>query len=245
MRVLFTLLLALSSGLWAQETIPSGTILPLKLTSSLDSRKIKPGTIVTARVMQDVPLRGGVKIPAGAKVAGQVLESGVLPAGVSRLVLRFDTLTFRQQSFPITSDLRAMASMLEVDDAQIPTTAPGIGDVWVWMDTNQIGGDAVYGQGGPVMNGSEVVGTAVPGGVLVKVRANHEAGCRAEIDGNDAPQALWVFSADACGVYGFSGLKIAHAGRGEPRGVIVLESGAGPVRVKAGTGVLLRLTAPR
>ncbi len=242
--LLIAVMLALSSALRAQSGgIPAGTVLPVKLTSTLDSRKSKPGDVITARIMQEVPLPAD-KIPARSRITGSILEISSTREGGVRMTLRFDSLAIRKQKLAITTDLRAMASMLEVQDAQLPTMGPGIGDVWAWMDTDQIGGDAVYGEGGPVMRGSEVVGTAVPGGVLVEVRANPAAGCRGAIEGNDSPQALWVFSSDACGPYGFSDLKIAHGGRTEPRGEIVLESSRSLLRVNAGAGLLLRLMAP-
>jgi len=64
--------------LLAQSAIPVGTILPVALNSSLNSRKVKPGQVITARVMQDVPLSPGSSIHAGTKVIGRVL--GVNPA---------------------------------------------------------------------------------------------------------------------------------------------------------------------
>jgi len=56
MRSLLTFLLLCSLGLFAQEAIPPGTVLPVQLKSTLDSLKSKPGQTITARIMQDVPL---------------------------------------------------------------------------------------------------------------------------------------------------------------------------------------------
>ena len=244
MRTLAVALLALSPGLWAQEVIPAGTVLPVRLSTSLDSRKCKAGQALIARLAQDVPLPQGDKIPARAEVRGHVISIAATPGGGARIALQFDTANFRKRSFSIATDLRAMASMMEVQEAQIPTTGVGHGDVWAWMDTNQIGGDAVYGEGGPVTHGSEVVGKAVPGGVLVQLRSRPGTTCRAGFEGNDGPQALWVFACDACGLYGFSNLELTHAGRSNPRGQIVLETRQGPLQVAAGSGLLLRVIAP-
>jgi hypothetical protein len=49
-------LLALTTGSFLQNAIPAGTILRLQLNSSLNSKKSKPVEVVTARLMQDVPL---------------------------------------------------------------------------------------------------------------------------------------------------------------------------------------------
>jgi len=145
----------------------------------------------------------------------------------------------------LTTSLRAIAGMGEVLAAQSPQAGEGEGDVWNWRDRTQIGGDVVYGVGGPVTseNGEEVVGTSVDSGVLSEVRAKVGSKCRGPVDGNQAPQALWLFSSDACGVYGLSHARIAHAGRSNPVGVIVLSSTDGKVMVGRGAGMLLRVAA--
>lgn len=236
-------LLLCSAGLSAQDAIPAGTVLPCQLNSSLDSRTSKPGQAIRARVMQDVPLPAGGKIPAGAKVIGHVVNVEP-PATGSRISLQFAEVLFRGRSIPITTHLRALASMMEVEDAQVPPTGTDRGTPWAWMTTHQIGGEAVYGQGGPVTHGSQIVGQAAPGGVLVQLSAKPGTSCRGAVADDDRPQALWLFSSDACGVYGFSDLEIAHAGRTDPLGEITLASKQGRIHISGGSGMLLRVNEP-
>lgn len=80
--------------------------------------------------------------------------------------------------------------------------------------------------------------------MLVEVRARDGVPCRGEMGDNAAAlQALWVFSADACGVYEIEGLTIAHAGRTKPVGIIELENKHGDTKVGSGSGILLRVIA--
>jgi hypothetical protein len=241
MKSLIIGLLVFCSGAWAQSPLPAGTVLPARLAASLDSRKNKPGQVITARIMQDVPLPEG-KIPAGSRLVGHIV--GVGPAGNGsgkEVAFRFDTLRFSHQSIPITTSLRALASMREVEYAQIPATGPDRGTPWSWVTTSQIGGEVVYGEGGPVVNGSSFVGRAAPGGVLVHLSTKPGSMCRGEIAGKDSPQALWLFSSDACGLYGFRGLEITHAGRTNPVGQVSITSDQGKVHIQGGSGLLLRV----
>jgi hypothetical protein len=223
------------------SAIPPGTILPIRL-GSLSSEKDKPGDMIKARIMQDVPLGNGSKLRAGSIVLGRII--GVTPAALgttASLTLKFDTVVQGKEHIPVLTNLRAMASTLEVEFAQTPTTGPGESDVYDWLPTVQVGGEVVYGKGGEVTNGDRVVGHSTYDGVLAEVNPNEDANCRGPIEGNDRPQALWVFSSDACGAYGFPSLTISHFGRSDPRGEIVLVSERGPVKIRSGSGMLLRV----
>ncbi len=239
-------LLLLASTLIAQE-IPAGTIIPVMLQTTLDARKVKVGQKIKTRVMQDIPLSSQTRIRAGSKLIGHVVEV-TRPTGAfgSRLVISFDRLTTGGAEVPVTTSLRSLASMMDVFEAQVPTTAfadRGTSESdWV---TVQIGGDAVYRGAEMVMSpDGQVVGkSTVAGDVTAKPLASRDGGCRGVVAGNDRPQALWLFSPSACGAYGFENLKIAHAGRQNPVGQIILESDKN-VHLGGGSGLLLRVTVP-
>jgi len=110
-------LLFLAAELLGQNSIPAGTILPLRLNSSLNSKKSNPGDIVTARLMQDVVLPSGEKIHAGSKAVGHVLEVvAAKNGGGAKLSLQFDTLEVSHRRLPMTTNLRALTSMMEVGE---------------------------------------------------------------------------------------------------------------------------------
>ncbi len=243
-RIWVLCFLTFSIPLLAQVPIPPGTILPVALELSLNSNKLKAGQAIRVRVMQDVPLPSRGKIPAGSKVLGRVTE--LKPqngSGGATLSLRFDTLVVLKQRIAITTSVRAMASMTSVEQAQLPESGPDRGTSDNAWTTEQIGGEVVYRGGGPVSNGLQSVGRPVGGGVLVKVSARPGSPCRSEIEGNSSPQALWVFSSDACGTYDLPDVNIVHAGRTAPVGEIVLSSEHGALNVRAGGGMLLRVNS--
>jgi len=234
----FIFVMVLSAALSAQEAIPTGTILPLALNTSLRSDKMHSGDVVKGRIMQDVPMPGRSKIRAGAQVMGKVVEVTSGPPG--EIAVRFDTLKSGNRRIALTTNLRTLATAMDVEQAKIPTAGPDRGTSEADWVTDQIGGDTVY-HGSVVTRGREVVGNYVAGGVLVRVSAKAESGCRGDLDGNDRPQALWVFSSDACGLYDLPNLKLQHAGRTEPVGEIRLRSIKGSVKVPSGSGMLLRV----
>jgi hypothetical protein len=239
---LLFVLLSLQPILFAQNQIPPGTILPLRLNSSLHSNKTKPGQQITARLMQDVPLASGSKIPAGAKVLGHVIDVIPPDSAGAKISLRFDSLLVKNTRIPITANLRAIASVMEVQEAQVPKFGADRGTSENSWNTVQIGGDeSAYHGGGPVIHGLNVIGRSTPTGVLVRPQSKPGSECRGEIDGNHQLQALWLFSSDACGAYGFPDLTIVHTGRTTPIGEIILNSSHGDLRISSGSGLLLRL----
>jgi hypothetical protein len=210
------------------DAIPPGTIIPIRL-GSLSSEKTKPGARIKARIMQDVPLGNGAKVRAGSSVLGQVVAATPAAPGTNAtLALKFDTVVQGKQFIPVVTHVRAMASRLEVQFAETPPIGPGETDVYDWLSTVQVGGD-------------RVVGHSVYDGILAQPNAQEGRKCSGPMEGNDSLQPFWVFSSDACGLYGFPGLAIGHAGRTPPRGEIVLVSEHGPVKIRSGSGMLLRV----
>lgn len=240
-HLIFVVLLVLSSTLFGQTSVPAGTILPVQLESTIRSNKAKRGQVVTGRIMQDVPLPSGSKIKRGSKVIGHLLD--VVPAtneSQAKVALRFDTLLAGNRKVPLITNLRALASMLDVDEAQVPETGPDRGTSEFDWNTTQIGGDADY-HGSVIANEFRTVGKSIPpNGALVQVSAKPGSECRGEF-GSDGPQATWLFASDACGLYGYPGMKLVHAGRSIPVGEIVMESEKGNLNIRAGSGMLLRV----
>jgi hypothetical protein len=89
-------------------TIAQGTLLQVRTSEPVDSKRAKDGEPVQFMVIQDVAVGGVLAIPRGATVHGVVTEaknvgSGDL-AGRSMLALRLTSLDLGGRSYPLDSD---------------------------------------------------------------------------------------------------------------------------------------------
>ena len=229
------------SATTAAQTVPSGTVLPVLLNSTLDARHDKPGKNISGKVMQDVPLPdGGARIPKGAKIFGQVVRARpASAASPAQLTVKFDRLEFDGKGVSISAHLRALASMTAVFEARMPTNSwDDYGTSQSDWNTIQVGGAGVFRGSGQVIADGAVVGQATDyGAVTARLISAPKSGCHA--DEGPREQALWVFSPWACGPYGFVDLRIAHAGRTDPVGEIEFLSQRN-VYIQGGSGWLLR-----
>ena len=238
-------LLLLACALTAKTAIPAGTVIPVQLNKTIEAAKVKAGDPVTARVAQDVILPSGERIKAGARVSGHVESVTLEPRAHASMTMRFERVISGGQSIPLHLSLRALASPLEVEAAQTQTSGFDRGSDPPWSQTVMLVGftDVVYRENGTVIDGEDEVGRSVYAGnwgVMSRVSSQPGTPCRAAVAGNDRPQALWVFSHDACGVYGYE-MTIASAGRRDPKGSVVLTGQLRELKLRGGTAMLLRV----
>lgn len=236
-------LVLLSAMFCVAQQLPVGTILPVALSTAINADKAKAGERISGKLAQYVVV-DGTRLPRGTKVTGRIVAARpASAASPSRVTFVFDTIRIGNRDLPITTSLRALASMQEVFEAQLPTnTIDDYGSSIRDWNTLQVGGQEVYRGDGTVIEGREVVGKAsIVGEVVGKPKTWSWSPCERDQASNTV-QSFWVFSTDACGIYGFEGMKLAHAGRSEPPGEIVLES-AGKLNVRAGSGLLLMVTS--
>jgi hypothetical protein len=229
------------------EVIPTGTILPVTLLQNLSVEHAQAGQEIEVRVKQDVPLSKQEKIPVNSRVIGKIVSVVKATDGNGVDVsMRFEKIEHRKELIPIAVSLRAMASYQAVRIAQTPFTGADGGTPPGWANTTQIGGDIRYGDGGEVRNlHKQPVGKGVVGGVLVHVREQPGTACDGPENGDDRVQALWVFSADACGVYAMRGVQIAQTGKKDPIGVITLRFEKAEMEIAADDAMLLRVVSTK
>ena len=157
--------------------------------------------------------------------------------GGSRMVLTFDQLTADGRTIPLVLSARAIASSYSVSQAQVPINALSDAESSNQWVMRQVGGEVVNRRLGLVGSDYGVVGRYDDGAPWGKLTSATDGDCTAA-EGNGIEQALWVFSTSACGPYGLEDVKLAHDGRTDPAGQIVLESGKN-VRVGGGSGWFL------
>lgn len=222
----------------AQDLIPAGTIVPISLDHSLNADRAHAGQQISAEVMQNIP---GTPIRRRAKMLGHVIEATSSANGAAKLEISFDAVQVHGQLISLRANLRALASYIEVEAAQVPEDMSERGTTPETAITRQIGGERVYRGGGPVASGDTVVGKPTAYGVLAVPRIQPGQSCRGVVDDNTLPQAFWLFSTDACGVYGFDNIRIVDAGRGDVSRGITLAASKGKLKLGSGSGMLLRV----
>lgn len=242
--VLSLALMLMSTTLVPAQEIPAGTVLPLMCNTTLDSATSRRGQKIAAKLMQSVPLSSKESIPTGARVDGEVVDveqpSG---GGTARIVIRFDRVVAAGKEFRIDAGLRALASMQDVFEAQLPVgTFDDYGTSPSDWTTVQIGGAAVYHGDGTIRRAMEIIGhTPELGTAVGNLQPDVARGCPPQPDFDARQQALWLFSPWACGVYGFDDLSVVRRPQGAGlEGAIELSSPS-RFKIRAGSGWLLQV----
>jgi len=108
----------------AAASLAAGTTLNAQLSRSLDSKKAKPGDMVTAQTTEAVKVDGKIVIPNNTKLVGHVTRASARAKGDadSVLAVQFDRAVLKDgHEMPLQVTLQAMAA----DQA---TTRPVNGD---------------------------------------------------------------------------------------------------------------------
>ncbi len=243
------LLLVASRPIRAQEQSASFTVIPVIFTHSVDASKARVGDVVTAKTMQVVKLPDGTAVPKGSTITGHVTvarpfkfdSTDYAVQQPSILAIHFDKLTNKGGSPSDTNlSIRAMANRLTSEDAMTPHRLDETDGVGTMV---QVGGDSYSPLAKPVVSpDDDIVGYNRHGGVYARLlsadytsRYSHAA-CEA----NSTEQAVAIFSASACGLYGFADLYMTDDGRGNEPGTFRLESRRHTVKLYGQSTALLQ-----
>jgi len=228
-RSTFALILLSSTAVLAQAgsaptALEAPTTLPIVFTKTISAANAHPGDAVEARTSQVVHLANGVVIPSGTKIAGHVVAANAFAYNEtpyahqkqSVLSVHFDSIAWNGKSLPLNVTVRAMANRLESDAARIPNM-PHDADPWGTM--TQIGGDQLTPVDKKVTNGDgDVVGYNKHDGVYAHLIASGHC------DGSDVEVSVGIYSASACGLYGFSSISATETGSAAQPSTLTLAS---------------------
>ncbi|MCU1322275.1 MAG: hypothetical protein JWM43_1924 [Acidobacteriaceae bacterium] len=224
-----------------------GTTLPITFSKGIDSGHARTGSTIEARTTQQVRLVNNQMLPSGSKVLGHVVTASAFTFDktpyakqtASTLTIQFDSLVSNGKTIPLRVYVRAMADPLSVWDAQRPKAT----DLDSLSTTTQIGGDRVTPSQNEVESPQgETVGYKRSGGVyahLVSAAGRGTDGC----DATDTEQSMGLFSASACGLYGYTDLTLVSSGK-SGNSTFTLASPRRSAQIWARSAALLEVVGP-
>ena len=216
-QFLFTVLLSSSFALpqiakaASTPLLPPQATLPIVFTKTVSADRSKAGDVVYAKTTQVAKLPTGEVIPAGTEVVGHVTVANAFiydktpyaRQKESVLAIHFDTVRIVGHDVPLNVTVRAMADPLTSSDARKPKSS----DLDSLGTMTQIGGDQlVPSQDELVDQSGDVVAYNRRNGVYAHLIAR--AGC----DGSSTEVSVGIYSASACGLYGFTGVSAREIG---------------------------------
>lgn len=195
----------------AVALLPPQATLPIVFTKTVAADRAKAGDIVHAKTMQVARLANGDVIPAGTEVIGHVAAASgfaynktpYVKQKESVLAIRFDSVRVAGHGIALNVTVRAMADPLTSWGAREPKSS----DLDSLGTVRQIGGDQLIpSQDEVVDRNGDVVAYNRRNGVYAHLIAH--AGC----DGGSTEVSIGIYSASACGLYGFTNVSARELG---------------------------------
>ena len=223
------------------SSLVSGTALNAQLTHSLDSKKAKPGDVITAQTTAPVKVDGRVVIPNNTKLVGHVTRASARAKGDtdSVLAVQFDRAVLKDgHEMPLQVALQAMAP----DQG----TPPVSGDDLQPMGNIEGGaaGAGAAGNRGMVGGvGGSTVGGASSGAASTVPRATDDSSAVNSPNGGAGQPSGGLTSAGELkptsrGVYGLNGITLNSNSPNSSEGAVIISAGKS-VHLDSGTRLLL------
>lgn len=212
-QAFFAVLLSCSFALprTADASLSPQATLPIVFTKAVSADRAKPGDMVHARTTQVAKLANGDIIPAGTEVLGHVEaatgfvydKTPYAKQKESILAIHFDSVWVAGHDIALNVTVRAMADPLTSWGAREPKSS----DLDPLGTLTQIGGDQlVPSQDEVVDRNGNVVAYNRRSGVYAHLISR--AGC----DGSSTEVSVGIYSASACGLYGFTDVSARELG---------------------------------
>ena len=243
-RIASGLLIIASSLAAAAQSIGTGiplapqTTLPIVFTNTISARNARSGDVVHAKTLQTVLLGNGRSIPAGARVVGHVMEAmpfiyDKTPYAKQKnsiLAIHFDSVEADGAKLPLHVTVRAMADYFATNAAREPKST----DLDPLGTLTLVGGDLLTPSQSEVRDrDDDVVGYNRHGGVYAHLIANGRC------DGTSREVSMGIYSASACGLYGYTNLSATEFGSAAaPSNLTLVSHRRSPEIVKQSTALL-------
>lgn len=230
----------------AAEDGSSSTAIPVQFTHAVDSAKAHTNDVVFAKTMQEVSLPNGQTIPKGSRVIGHVIDIQAFTVDPtpyatqkpSFLSIQFDRIEEGRKRTPIKVSLRALASAFSSRMAETPQS-----ENWETSTTlAQIGGDHFSPMEKEVFNtDGDIVGYNRRQGVFAQLVSSEYVSRYGSFPCAAIPreQSVGIFSASACGLYGFDPQTYIVENGSTTRGTFRLEARHYSVEIEEGSTALL------
>lgn len=234
--------IAFASGVALAQNLPltAPATFPVTFTKTVSASHAKSGDVVEAKTFQRVQLPNGAGIPSGARVVGHVVSANGFTYDktpyahqkASALSIHFDSIQVNGQTVPLNVTVRAIATPIATWDAERPQAS----DMDPLATTTQIGGDQLIPSQSEVRNrDGDVVAYNKKGGVYAHLIAGGDC------DGSDVEVSVGIFSASACGAYGFANVSLAEHGTPAQPSTLTLVSTHGSPEIWKNTTALLEV----
>ena len=197
----------------ATPTAPSPsprTTLPIIFTKSVSADKARVGDVVSARTTQTARLVTGEVVPAETEIVGHVSaakgfvydKTPYATQKESVLEIQFDSLHLGGHDLPLKVTVRAMADPLTTWGAREQNKADDS-----LATVTQIGGDVLIPSQSEVVNrNGDVVAYNRRNGVYAHLIAHDTC------DGSTNEVSVDIYSASACGLYGYTDVVARETG---------------------------------
>jgi hypothetical protein len=219
------------------------TTLPVVFTKTVSASGSHAGDMVLAKTSQSVQLANGRILPIGAKVVGHITAANAFVYDQtpyahqkpSILSIHFDSVEVDGEALPLNVTVRAMADPLTSSAAR----EPGPSDLDPSETVTQIGGDELTPSESKVVNrDGDVVAYNKHGGVYAHLISNGRC------DSSDVEVSMGIYSASACGLYGFTNVAATEFGsESTPSTLTLVSSKTSPKVWKHSTALLEVLPA--
>jgi hypothetical protein len=224
----------------ANASLANGSTIDAALTKTLDTKKLKKGDPVSARITEDAKEQNGTTIlPKGAKLEGHVTQSSSREKGdaYSTLGIVFDKAVLKDgQEVPLNVTVQAIA--LSQDAATAPPSS-GMGGMSPMGPSGS--GNSSAGPARSTSSGSGTMGSSTPPASAASTNAasntdtNNAMAGKGVVGGLDSSGRI---DPGSRGVFGLQGIGLATAPEGTQQAAVVTSTDRN-VHLDSGTQLLL------